>query len=70
MIKTKLTVEIEVETQFGPEDAVKMVDSLLNVPAIRSVLVSKIESEWKPDETTFPENANLRMLQSIPRKIR
>lgn len=70
MIKTKLTVEIEVETQFGPEDAVKMVDSLLNVPAIRSVLVSKIESEWKPNESTFPENLNLRMLQSIPLKLR
>lgn len=70
MIKTKLTVEIDVETHFGPESAVNMIDNLTRVPAVKSVTVTRVDSEWKPDETTFPENANLRMLQSIPRKIR
>lgn len=70
MIKTKLTVEIDVETQFGPESAVNMIDILTRVPAVKSVTVTRVDSEWKPDESTFPENTNLRMLQSIPRKIR
>lgn len=70
MIKTKLTVEIEVETQFGPESAVSMIDNIIRVPAVKSVTVTNVDSEWKPDDTTAPQNANLRMLQSIPRKLR
>lgn len=70
MIKTKLTIEFEVHTQFGPADAVKMMDILTRIPAIDSVKISKIESDWKPDESTFPENENLRMIQSIPLIIR
>lgn len=70
MIKTKLAIEIDVETQFGPESAVNMIDNLTRVPAVKSVTVTRVDSEWKPDESTFPENTNLRMLQSIPRKIR
>lgn len=70
MIKTKVTVEFEVENQFGPESAVYMIDSLTRVPAVKSVNVIKVDSDWKPDETTFPQNANLRMLQSIPLKLR
>lgn len=70
MIKTKMTVEFEVETQFGPESAVNMIDILTQVPAIKAVTVTRVNSDWKPDETTAPQNVNLRMLQSIPRKLR
>ncbi len=70
MIKTKVTVELDVETQFGPESAINMIDILTRVPAVKSVMVARVDSEWKPDETTAPQNGNLRMLQSIPYKIR
>lgn len=65
-----MTVEFEVETQFGPESAVNMIDILTQVPAIKAVTVTRVNSDWKPDETTAPQNVNLRMLQSIPRKLR
>ncbi len=70
MIKTKITVELEVETQHGPESAVNMIDVLTRVPAVRSLAVTRIESEWKPDATTYPENANLCILNRVPFKIR
>lgn len=70
MIKTKITVEFEVETQFGPESAINMIDILTRVPAVKSVNVLEVDSEWKPTENTFPQDVNLRMLQSIPRKLR
>lgn len=66
MIRTKITVEIECHTQFGPANAVKMVDNLLRVPAISSVKVSAIDSDWKPNERTFPEDENLRTVLSLP----
>lgn len=70
MIKTKITVEFDVETQGGPESAVYMIDTLTRVPAVKSVNILKVDSDWKSDDTTFPQNANLRMLQSIPLKLR
>jgi hypothetical protein len=70
MIKTKLTVEIDVETQFGPESAVNMIDILTRVPAVKSITVTHIDSEWKSDDYTSPQDSNFRMLQRIPFKLR
>jgi hypothetical protein len=70
MIRTKLTVEVECHTQFGPADAVKMVDYLLRIPAISSVKVTAIDSDWKPTNQTFPEDGNLKTILSLPINLR
>lgn len=69
MIRTKLTVEIEAHTQFGPETAVKMVGYLLKVPAISEVKITAIDSDWKSTPQTFPEDVNLRTILSLPIKL-
>lgn len=69
MYKTKLTVEIEVETQFGPLDAISMVDILTRVPAINSLNLIKLETDYNPPEG-FPKNEQLKAMNNIPRKIR
>jgi hypothetical protein len=45
--KTKLTIEVECETQFGPHDAMDMVGHLLNVPAITMIRINKAKSDYK-----------------------
>lgn len=70
MIRSKLTVEVECHTQFGPETAVKMIDSLLKVPAISSVKIVAIDSDWKPDPNTFPEDVNLKTILGLPIVLR
>lgn len=72
MNTTKLTVEIEIQTQFGPADAIQMIGNLTNatsVPAIKSVNVIKMETDYDFSEA-LPENVNLKTMQSIPKKIR
>jgi hypothetical protein len=48
MFKTKLILEVDCETQFGPEDARNMMTNLLKVPAITSTIVREITSDYKP----------------------
>lgn len=69
MIRTKLTVEIEAHTQFGPETAVKIVGHLLKVPAITEVKITAIDSDWKPTPQTFSEDVNLRTILGLPIKL-
>lgn len=69
MHKTKLTVELEVETQFGPDSAIKIVDCVTRIPAITSVNVIKLETDYVPPEG-FPHNIELKAMQNIPKKIR
>ena len=69
MITTKLTIEFEVSTQFGPLDAINMIDTLTRVPAIKSVNVVKLETDY--DQTDkFLEDVNVKAINSIPKKIR
>lgn len=71
MYKTKLTVEVEVETQFGPEDAVNLVDVLTRVPAITSVNVVGLETDYESKlDKGFPEDVQSLAMNRVPRKIR
>lgn len=36
--RTKLVLEVEVSTQFGPEDAKIMIEDILNKPAISNLI--------------------------------
>jgi len=65
-MKTKLLLELEVDTQFGPESATILVGSLINYPAILSAKILNMETEWKASQNTFPENGNLKTLNSLP----
>jgi hypothetical protein len=67
--KNKLTLEIEIETQFGPEAAVNLISVLNNVPAVTSINVTKLESNYDTSNV-FPEDANLRMMNRIPLKLK
>jgi hypothetical protein len=64
---TKLTLEIEVETQFGPADAISVVDNITRFPAIKSLTLLKAESDYK---APFETDLNFVTMQNIPRKIR
>lgn len=68
MYKTKLTFEVEIETQFGSSDAISMIDILTRVPAITSLNVIKLETDYIPPSE--PLNEQLKAMNNIPRKIR
>jgi hypothetical protein len=71
MIKTKLTVEIDVETQFGPEDAINLVDVLTRIPAITGVNVIALETDYVSKlDKGFPKDVQSLGMLNIPRKIR
>lgn len=70
MYKTKLIVELEISTQFGPNDAIKVFDSMINFPCIDSAQVIGISSEWKPNKNTCFESVNLQSLVNIPKKLK
>lgn len=67
--KTKLTVEVEIQTQFGPQSAVDIIRSLTNIPAVDSVVVTDIDSDYDVSDA-FPENLNLKCINSIPIKLK
>lgn len=67
MYKTKLTVEVEVETQFGPRDAMDMVGTLLNVPAINTVRVVKAKSDYK---RFTPQDVQANALERLPLRLK
>ncbi len=67
MYNTKLMVEFNITTQFGPQDAVNMVDVLSRVPAIKSVKVVSLETDYKPASL---KDANGILMRSIPHTIR
>lgn len=67
MYKTKLTVEVEVETQFGPSDAMNMVGVLLQVPAIKMIRIIKAKSDYKRHT---PEDVQANALQRLPLRIK
>jgi hypothetical protein len=47
MYKTKINLEVEVSTQFGPKNAVDLIGVLLNVPAVNHITVKKVETDYK-----------------------
>jgi hypothetical protein len=72
MYKTKLTVEIDVKTQFGPEDAVNLVGAMLSsIPAMSSAIVVKLETDYVSLlDKGFPEDRQSLGMLNIPRKIK
>ena len=44
--KTRMTVEIEVETQFGPASAIDVLANLLQVPAVKGIVLQRLESDY------------------------
>ena len=51
MFKTKLYLEVDVDTQFGPHDAVTMLQILtnnVNVPAITGVVLTNLKTTYHP----------------------
>ena len=66
---TKLTVEFEISTQFGPVDAINMIDNLTRAPAITSVEVIKLKSDYDT-ANRHPDDVNVKAISNIPRKIR
>ena len=69
MYTTKLTFEITVSTQFGPADAITMIDHLTRVPAVKYLDVIKLETDYKSPEG-FPNNVQAKAMVNIPLKIR
>lgn len=64
MYSTKMLLEVEVSTQFGPESAVNCVKSALNFSAIDKVRLIKVSSDYVP---LTNEDANKKVFENVPR---
>jgi hypothetical protein len=63
---TKLLIEVDVSTQFGPRDAICLVKTLLKCPAITSVSIKSGHTNYNgPHE---PPATNMRPLVLEPPK--
>lgn len=68
MYITKITVEFEVETQSGPVSAVDVLKNLIQVPAVKSAVVTQLDSTYVP---VLPETEhNSLILKRLPIKLR
>lgn len=65
--KTKLYLEVSVETQFGPKDAIWMVNNLLTVPAITGVKLTKVDTDYVP---LTEQDVNREAVANVPRQLR
>lgn len=55
---TRVTVEFVVHTQFGPKDAVKLIEVANRMPAISKTTIKKVESNFRvhqPPSDVFVE---------------
>lgn len=66
LYNTKLTIEVDISTQFGPESAVALINILLDIPAIKSVSVEKLSTDYVPF-TEFDTNRNV--METTPFKL-
>ncbi len=66
---TKLTVEMTIKTQFGPANAIDMIDVLTRVPAIERLNIIKLDTDYTGVKY-LDEDVNLKAINNIPRKIR
>ena len=64
--KTTMNLDVTVATQFGPEDAISLVQNLLRVPAVESVILRGIESNYIPKSK---KDANFGALHFLNRKL-
>lgn len=67
MYKTTILVEVEVETQFGPENAVTMLQHLLDVPAIESINVEITRTSYVPSTS---KDANISFLTNTKHTLK
>jgi hypothetical protein len=65
--KTKVTIEVEVQTQFGPNDAINLVDMNLRYPAITGLTLLKVESDYVP---LTEQDLNREAVSNVPRQLR
>jgi len=69
MTTTKLTIELTIQTQFGPANAIDMIDVLTRVPAIQSLDIIKLETDYVGYKEC-PEDLQFKAISNIPCKIR
>lgn len=67
MYTTKLTVELEVSTQFGPLTAVEMVKGLINVPAVTKATLTNLDTNYK---LLTREDSNKSVMRRFPKKLK
>ena len=60
---TKLTIEIDIETQCGPQTAVSVLQSYLDLPAITGLKIVKLESDYP---LYGPLDVNRKTITNIP----
>lgn len=66
--KTTLTFEIEVDTQFGPLDAIDLVSChLIQYPAIKSLIVTKVDTNYV---LFSPLDAQRKASENLPHKLK
>lgn len=63
---TKLTVEIEISTQMGPDAAFNIVHDLARIPAITGLNVAKAESNFNIDEVRAGSRVPSKEFVSVP----
>jgi len=64
---TKLNVDFEISTQFGPNDAISMIKILIdNIPAVKSVMLLEVDSDYIATE----EDSNYKAFCGLPRKLK
>ena len=44
---TKIVLEVYVQHQFDPKQAVHLVENLLKVPAVQTIMVNEVQSNYK-----------------------
>lgn len=64
---TKITVEVEVETQFGPASAVSLVNMLLKVPAVKKIEITNLTTDYVP---LTEEDSNRSVMNKFPIKLK
>ena len=67
MCKNKLTLEIEVDTQFGPVDATNIIRTALNFPSVTSIVLTNLETTYK---LLAPQDAQQHMMKDFPHKLK
>lgn len=65
--KTKMTLEIEVSTQMGPYSAVDIIRNLTNIPAIQSVDIVGLETDYIEQSE---QDVNFQVICNVPFKLK
>jgi len=63
--KTRLFIEVDIETQFGPRDAISLAANMVGFPAVTKAVVTKVETNYIPfsDKDSNLEVLNKKAIQ-------